>query len=117
MSLFSEIETLKKEKNAIILAHYYVPDEVQVIADFVGDSFALAKKAKETDAKIIVFAGVLFMAESAKLLNPDKKVIKLFHDQCEVIFRQILNLQYTNEKLVEARDILIPKLITGEIEV
>ena len=46
MSLFSEIETLKKEKNAIILAHYYVPDEVQVIADFVGDSFALAKKAK-----------------------------------------------------------------------
>lgn len=75
MSLFSEIETLKKEKNAIILAHYYVPDEVQVIADFVGDSFALAKKAKETDAKSIVFAGVLFMAESAKLLNPDKKVL------------------------------------------
>lgn len=75
MSLFSEIETLKKEKNAIILAHYYVPDEVQVFADFVGDSFALAKKAKETDAKIIVFAGVLFMAESAKLLNPDKKVL------------------------------------------
>ena len=75
MSLFSEIEILKKEKNAIILAHYYVPDEVQVIADFVGDSFALAKKAKETDAKIIVFAGVLFMAESAKLLNPDKKVL------------------------------------------
>ena len=57
------------------MAHYYVPDEVQVIADFVGDSFALAKKAKETDAKIIVFAGVLFMAESAKLLNPDKKVL------------------------------------------
>ena len=55
--------------------------------------------------------------ESIKILNPDKKVIKLFHDQCEVIFRQILNLQYTNEKLVEARDILIPKLITGEIEV
>ena len=55
--------------------------------------------------------------ESIKILNPDKKVIKLFHDKCEVIFRQILNLQYTNEKLVEARDILIPKLITGEIEV
>lgn len=55
--------------------------------------------------------------ESIKILNPDKKVIKLFYDQCEVVFRQILNLQYTNEKLVEARDILIPKLITGEIEV
>lgn len=55
--------------------------------------------------------------ESMKILNPDKKVIKLFYDQCEVVFRQILNLQYTNEKLVEARDILIPKLITGEIEV
>ena len=55
--------------------------------------------------------------ESIKILNPDKKVIKLFYDQCEVVFRQILNLQYTNEKLVEARDILIPKLMTGEIEV
>lgn len=55
--------------------------------------------------------------ESIKILNPDKKVIKLFYDQCDVVFRQILNLQYTNEKLVEARDILIPKLITGEIEV
>lgn len=55
--------------------------------------------------------------ESIKILNPDKKVIKLFYDQCEVVFRQILNLQYTNEKLMEARDILIPKLIMGEIEV
>lgn len=55
--------------------------------------------------------------ESIKILNPDKKVIKLFYDQCDVVFRQILNLQYTNEKLMEARDILIPKLIMGEIEV
>ena len=70
-----EIAALKKEKQAIILAHYYVPDEVQEYADFVGDSFGLAKKAIETDAKVIVFAGVDFMGESAKMLNPEKKVL------------------------------------------
>ena len=75
MSIVTEIEKLKKEKNAIILAHYYVPAEVQEIADFIGDSFALAKKAKTTDADCIVFAGVRFMGESAKILNPDKKVL------------------------------------------
>lgn len=70
-----KILKLKREKNAVILAHYYAPDEVQDIADYVGDSFYLAKVAKQSDAEIIVFCGVSFMGESAKILNPDKKVL------------------------------------------
>ncbi len=69
------ISELKAQKNAIILAHYYAPAEVQEIADYVGDSFYLAKIAKQCNAKIIVFCGVSFMGESAKILNPDKKVL------------------------------------------
>ena len=70
-----QIEQLKKEKKAVILAHYYAPAEVQEIADYVGDSFYLAKIAKQSNADIIVFCGVRFMGESAKILNPDKKVL------------------------------------------
>lgn len=73
--VINRIKNLKSEKNAIILAHYYCPADVQAIADYVGDSFYLAKVAKDTDADIIVFAGVKFMGESAKILNPDKKVL------------------------------------------
>lgn len=71
----TQIENMKREKNAVILAHYYVPAEVQEIADYVGDSFYLAKIAKQSTADIIVFCGVYFMGESAKILNPRKKVL------------------------------------------
>ncbi len=71
----NQIEQLKKEKNAVILAHYYAPAEAQEVADFVGDSFYLAKIAKQSESDIIVFCGVSFMGESAKILNPDKKVL------------------------------------------
>lgn len=70
-----QIEQLKKDKNAVILAHYYAPEEVQEIADHVGDSFYLAKIAKKSEADVIVFCGVEFMGESAKILNPEKTVL------------------------------------------
>lgn len=95
-SIVNEIKKLKEEKNAVILAHCYQNIEVDEVADYVGDSLYLSQKAAETDANIIVFAGVYFMAQTAKILNPDKKVL-LPRMESGCLMADMVNLQQVRE--------------------
>lgn len=103
MNLYDELAKLKKEKNAIILAHYYQDSSIQKIADYIGDSLGLSNQAIKTDAEIIVFAGVYFMAETAKILNPNKKVLLpdinarcSLSDSCLIEDFRLFKLKYPN---------------------
>ena len=106
-TLRERIETLKREKRAVILAHYYTLPEVQEIADFLGDSLALAVKAQSVNADIVLFAGVHFMAETAKVLCPDKKVLIpcpeagcSLADSCDAAAFAAFKAQYPDHKVV-----------------
>ena len=102
--LIEKINTLKKEKNAIILAHTYQNVEIDEVADFTGDSLYLSQQAAKTDADIIIFAGVYFMAETAKILSPDKKVL-LPNMNSGCLMADMINLQQLREFKAKNQDI------------
>ncbi len=116
MLIAEKIKRIKEEKNAVILAHYYVPDEVQEIADYIGDSFYLSKVAKGTDADIIVFCGVSFMAESAAILNPDKKVLMPCME-ADCAMAHMVNLDKVSDMKQEYPDLAVVCYINSTAEI
>jgi quinolinate synthase len=115
-NLIERINKLKKEKNAIILAHSYQNIEIDTVADYVGDSLYLSQKAKETKADIIVFAGVYFMAQTAKIISPDKKVL-LPNLQAGCLMADMINLQQTIDFKKEHPNIPVVCYINSTAEV
>lgn len=111
-----KIRQLKEQKNAVILAHYYVSDEVQEIADYIGDSFYLSKVAKNTDADIIVFCGVSFMGESAAILNPDKKVL-MPDMKADCAMAHMVDINKINELREEHKDLAVVCYINSTAEI
>ena len=116
MSVLEKIKALKERKNAIILAHYYVADEVQEIADYTGDSYYLAKKAKESNADILVFCGVSFMGESAAIMNPDKKVLMPDMD-ADCAMAHMVNLDKIKELKEKFDDLAVVCYINSTAEI
>ena len=115
MSLKEKIRQLKEEENAVILAHYYVPDEVQEIADYIGDSFFLSKKAKELQNRLIVFCGVSFMGESAKILNPDKLVL-MPDKNADCAMAHMVDIESINRIRKEYEDVAVVCYINSTAE-
>lgn len=116
MLVNEKIKQLKEEKNAVILAHYYVPDEVQEIADYIGDSFYLSKIAKDIDAEVIVFCGVSFMGESAAIMNPDKKIL-MPDKKADCAMAHMVDLNRINELRQEYEDLAVVCYINSTAEI
>lgn len=110
------IEELKKEKDVVILAHYYVEDEVQKIADYVGDSYYLSKVAAEISQQTILFCGVTFMGESAKILNPDKKVL-LPDETADCPMAHMAQIEKINEVRKQYKDVAIVCYINSTAQI
>ncbi len=115
-SIKKEIEQLKREKDVVILAHYYVDGEVQALADFVGDSYFLAKKATEITEKNILFCGVSFMGESAKILNPDKHVV-MADDTADCPMAHMLDIDRIAEVRQEYTDVAVVCYVNSTAEI
>ena len=115
-SIKKEIEKLKREKDVVILAHYYVDGEVQALADFVGDSYFLAKKATEITEKNILFCGVSFMGESAKILNPDKHVV-MADDTADCPMAHMVDIDRIAEVRQEYTDVAVVCYVNSTAEI